>query len=144
MYTHFDPDDALNTRYSIFKKILKRHAPQKRKRIKHVVKPEWQTPEIRDAVRYRDYLLRSNFIGEYKKHKNAVTYMIRDSKKKFFEKILTNSINSKDTWRAISLVTNKNSSTTAMNGNISSDILNNHLYNVYSKVITTDNSSVKS
>ena len=35
--------------------------------------------------------------------------MISDSKKKFFEKILTNSNNSKDTWRAINLATSENS-----------------------------------
>ena len=68
--------------------------------------------------------------------------MIRYSKKKFFEKILTNSKNFKDTRRAINLITNKNSYANAMNGSdISPDILNNHLCNVYSKVITTDKSA---
>ena len=104
MYNHTDPDDALNTWYSIFNNILERHAPQKRKRIKYPVKPQRLTPEIRDAMRYRDYLF-----DEYKKHRNKVTYMISDSKKKFFEKILTNSNNSKDTWRAINLATSENS-----------------------------------
>ena len=47
------PDDALNTWYSIFNNILESHAPQKRKRIKYAVKPEWLTPEIRDAMRCR-------------------------------------------------------------------------------------------
>ena len=68
--------------------------------------------------------------------------MIRNSKKKFFEKILTNSKNSKDTWRAVNLLTNKNSYTNTMNGSdISPDILNNHFFNVHSKVITIDKSS---
>ena len=71
-----------------------------------------------------------------------MTYMIRNSKKKFFEKNITNSKNSKDTWRAISLLTNKNSNANAMNdSDISPDILNNHFCNVHSKVITTDKSS---
>ena len=97
VYNHTDPDDALNIWYSIFNNILERHAPQKRKGIKYPIKPEWLTPEIRDAMRYRDYLLRLNLFDEYKKHRNKVTYMISDSKKKFCEKILTNSKNSKDT-----------------------------------------------
>ena len=68
--------------------------------------------------------------------------MIRYSKKKFFEKILTNSKNSKDTWRAINLLTNKNSYANAMNGSdIFPDILKNHFCNVHSKVVTTDKSS---
>ena len=88
------------------------------------------------------YLLRLNLFNEYKKHRNKVTYMISDSKKKFCEKILTNSKNSKDTRRAINLLTNKNSYANAMNGSdISPDILNNYFYNVHSKVITTAKSS---
>ena len=82
VYNHIDPDDALNTWYSIFNNILERHAPQKRKRIKYPVKPEWLIPEIRDAMRYRDDLLRLNLFDGYKKHRNNVTYMIQDSKKK--------------------------------------------------------------
>ena len=71
-----------------------------------------------------------------------MTYMIRNSKKKFFEKNITNSKNSKNTWTAINLLTNKNSYANAMNGSdISPNILNNHFCNVHSKVITTDKSS---
>ena len=78
VYNHTDPDDALNTRYSIFNNVLERYAPQKRKRIKYPVKPEWLTPEIREAIRYRGYLLRLNLFDEYKKHRNKVTCMICD------------------------------------------------------------------
>ena len=83
VYNHTDPADALNTWYSICNKILDKHAPQKMKRTKHPVKPEWLTPKIRDAMRHRDYLLRLNRFDEYKRYRNKVTYMIRDSKKKF-------------------------------------------------------------
>ena len=105
VYNHTDPDDALNTWYSIFNSILERHAPQKRKRTKHPVKPKWLIPEIRNVMRYRDYFLRLNLFDEYKNHRNKVTYMIRDSKEKFFETILTNSKNSKGTRTAINLLT---------------------------------------
>ena len=61
-----------------------------------------------------------------------MTYMIRDSKKRFFEKMMTNGKNSKDTWRATNLVTNKNTYANAMNGSdISPDIVNNHFCNVH-------------
>ena len=48
IYNHFDPDDALNTWYSIFNKILDKHkhVPQKMKRTKHLDKPERLPPEI--------------------------------------------------------------------------------------------------
>ena len=68
--------------------------------------------------------------------------MIRDSKKKFFENFLTNIKNSKDTWRVINLLINRNSYAISMNGSdIPPDILNNLSCNVHSKVITTDKSA---
>ena len=69
--------------------------------------------------------------------------MIRDSKKKkIFEKIITNSKDSKGTWKAINLLTNKNSHTCpVISESISPDELNNHFCTVYKKVITIDNSS---
>ena len=67
-------------------------------------------------------------------------YMARDSKR-IFADILANSKNSKGTWRAINLLTNKhppaNTSTTS---GISPDDLNNHFCSIASKVIKTDNS----
>ena len=78
-----------------------------------------------------------------KKQRNKVIYVIRNSKKHFFADILTNSKNSKDTWRAINLLTNKhapaNSSTTS---GISPNDLNNHFCSVASKLIKTDNSPI--
>ena len=88
MYSHTDPDGALSTWYSIFNNILGRRAPQKRKRIEYPFKPKWLTPEMRDVMLYRDYLLRLNLFDKYKKHRSIVTYMICDSKKMFFEKVV--------------------------------------------------------
>ena len=67
-------------------------------------------------MRFWDYLLRLTLFGDYKKHRNKVTYTICNSKKKFFQKILTNSKNSKNTWTAINQLTNNNSYANAING----------------------------
>ena len=61
VYNHTDRDDALNTWYSNVNKMLDKHSTQK---MKHPVKPEWLTPEIRDAMRHRDYLLCLNRFDE--------------------------------------------------------------------------------
>ena len=83
-------------------------------------------------MRHRDYLLRLNRFDEYKKQRNKVTYMIRDSKKKIFEKILTNNKYSKGTWKAINLLTNKSShACPVISENISLEELNNHFCSVY-------------
>ena len=70
--------------------------------------------------------------------------MIRNTQKKhFFADILTNSKNSKDTWRAINLLTNKHApANTSTTSGISPNDLNNHFCSVASKVIKTDNSPI--
>ena len=56
---------------------------------------------------------------------------------------MTNSKNSKDTWRAINLLTNKHApANTSTTSGISPNDLNNHLCSVASKVIKTDNSPI--
>ena len=61
VYNHTDPDEALATWYSVFLKVLDKHAPQKKRRIKYSFKP--------DTMRYRDYLLKLKLFDEYKKTK---------------------------------------------------------------------------
>ena len=80
VYNHTDPDEALATWYSVFLKVLDKHAPQKKRRIKYSFKPGWLTLEVLNAMRYRDYLLKLKLFDEYKKLRNKVIYMIRDSK----------------------------------------------------------------
>ena len=46
--------------------------------------------EVLDAMRYRDYLLKLKLFDKYKKQRNKVIYMIRNSKKNnFLADILT-------------------------------------------------------
>jgi len=57
--------------------------------------------------------------------------------------MLTNSKNSKDTWRAINLLTNKHApANTSTTSGISPNDLNNHFCSVASKVIKKDNSPI--
>ena len=94
VYNHTYPDDALATWYSVFLKVLDKHAPRKKRRIKYSFKPGWLTLEVLDAMRYRDYLLKLKLFDEYNKKKdekkeqqqqqqqqteiNKVIYTIRD------------------------------------------------------------------
>ena len=70
----------------MFLKVLDKHALQKKRRIKYSFKPGWLTLEVLDAMRYRDYLLKLKLFDGYKKQRNNVIYMIRDSKKKEFKR----------------------------------------------------------
>ena len=84
VYNHTDPDEALATWYSVFLKVLDKHAPQKKRRIKYSFKPGWLTLEVLDAMRYIDYLLKLKLFDEYKKQRNKVIYMIRNTQKTLF------------------------------------------------------------
>ena len=150
VYNHTDPDEALATWYSVFLKVLDKHAPRKR--------GESNIPSNLDGWHWKCWMqcvteiifLNWNYLMNTKKEKekrrrNKVIYMIRNLKtnKHLFADILTNSKNSKDTWRAINLLTNKHApANTSTTSGISPDDLNNHFCSVASKVIKTDNSPI--
>lgn len=142
IYNKTNPDDALKTWYSTFREVLDKHAPKRSRRIKYSYRPGWITPEIIEAQHYRDYLCRIDRQSEeYKTQKAKCQYMTRQSKKQFFEDILKKGKSSKETWKAINLLTNKCVKTTSWNENdISPDEINNHFCSVASKVIKTDKS----
>ena len=62
---------------------------QKKRRIKYSFKPGWPTLEVLDAMRYRDYLLKLKLFEEYRKQRNKVIYMIRNSEEEKKKKMLT-------------------------------------------------------
>ena len=137
VYNHTDPDEALATWYSVFLKVLDKHAPQKKRRIKYSFKPGWLTLEVLDAMRYRDYLLKLKLFDEYKKQnkqqqqqqrkKESHLHDPRLKNNNFFADIQTNSKNSKDTWRAIDLLINKHApANTSTTSEISPYDLNKH------------------
>ena len=69
VYNHTDPEEALATWYSVFLKVLDKHPPRKKRRIKYSFKLGWLTLEILDAMRYRDYLLKLKLLDEYNNNK---------------------------------------------------------------------------
>ena len=111
----------MNVGWSDFKikflTIADKHAPTKQRRVKSEFKP-WITNEIRRLSYHRDYLkrqairLRSVYYETaYKKCKNKITNLIRTSKENYFKSKLSNSNNSKESWRSINELLNKKSKT---------------------------------
>lgn len=60
-----DRNNALDLWYNMFSMILNKHAPLKRKRVKHLKMPEWLTPDILEAKRHRDMLHKKGKTAEY-------------------------------------------------------------------------------
>ena len=76
-----DPDKALATWYTVYLTVVYRHAPLKRKRLKHQKLPPWLNKDIKETMAERDKLKREKCFPEYKKLRNKVKYSVRRAKK---------------------------------------------------------------
>ena len=137
VYQYTDPDEALEYWLQSFTRIYDKHVPIKTKRVKHVSKPPWLTEEIEQAMHFRDYL-KTNKHKDFKKQRNLVISMIRASKKKYFQNLVSEK-NSKSVWKAINRLTNKGPvKSQSVSSDISPNTLNSHFANIAEKIITND------
>ena len=58
-----------------------RHAPLKRKRVKHPKLPPWLNKDIKETMAERDKQKREKCFPEYKKLRNKVKNLVRKAKK---------------------------------------------------------------
>jgi len=86
-----DVNDALDSWYTLFNEVLDRHVPIKRQRVKRPNQPSWLTPEIIEGMKQRDRLKSLGDEENYRKARNNVTELIRNSKKKHFANMIDNS-----------------------------------------------------
>ena len=59
VYQIKNPDEAVEFWTKTFISVYDKHAPFRKKRVKHVIKPPWITREIDEEICYRDFLLKS-------------------------------------------------------------------------------------
>ena len=116
--TSNDPNLLWSNWKTMFLNIAEKHAPIRQRRVKCEYKP-WLTNEIKKLSYHRDYLKRqsvrlgSTYYNEaYKKCKNNLNKLIKDTKEIYFKTKLSNANNSKESWQAINEFLNKKSKTT--------------------------------
>ena len=104
---HRNVDDAVTELESVFLETANRHAPLRRKRVRHKNPTPWLTDEIFEAMRKRDYLKKQaskhnspQLWVEYRNQRNKVNTIIKQSKKNYFTDALR-SRNSKQVWSNI-------------------------------------------
>ena len=102
-----DATTALNLFYSMFKPIVDKHAPTRRKRVKQQILPGWLTGEITEAMKIRDKLKKDKQFLNYKKQRNKVTTLIRDAKRAYFSKLINQNSDTATIWKAMNNITNK-------------------------------------
>ncbi|CAB4042566.1 Hypothetical predicted protein, partial [Paramuricea clavata] len=108
-----DPNALWNDFKNKFLSVADKHAPIRQRRVKSKYKP-WLTNEIKQMSYRRDYLkkqsikLRSAYYDKaYKRCKNKLNNLIKETKQEYFGDKLSNAKNSKESWRTINELLNK-------------------------------------
>ena len=140
VYQFTEPDHAFEVWYHTFLNVYNKHVPVKTKRVKSSPKQPWLTNELIDAMKLRDSLLQKGQFEDYKKQRNYVTKLKRNSKKKYFENLISSKTDSKSIWKAINQLTNKNTQPPP-HKDISAKILNSHFCNITNSTIKIDKSN---
>lgn len=139
VYNFSNPEDALNSWYNTFMFIYDKHVPIVTRRVKHYSKPPWLDNELQQAIQLRDKFKKFKKEIEFKKQRNYVTSLKRKKIKSFIQELLTNNTNSKEIWKAINALTNKQQTSTVIR-DIAPEILNIHFATTSDRVITVDKS----
>ena len=84
IFNYNDPSEALAFWYDVFLSVVNKHAPLRRKRVKHPKLPPWLTKDIIQAMTLRDKRKRDKPFDLYKKQRNKVSTFVRTAKKKIF------------------------------------------------------------
>ena len=139
-----DPNDILDCWYSHFMKILDRHAPLIKRRVRNNKLPGWFNSEVRCFSRKRDFFLKqflktknSDTWCTYKKWRNRTVHIIKKSKEDYYKNLLTDNVhNPRQLWKILKdiLPTNDTVSPITLNINgkeISDPIEVGDLFNEY-------------
>ena len=107
VYQCTNSDNALETWYSIFSPLLDKHAPIRKKRIKQREHKEAITPEILAAMKQRDNFKANGQFEEYKKLRNKVNDMVRNSESNIIKEKVKNSRHTGEIWHVMNYITYK-------------------------------------
>ena len=102
-----DPDEATTAFLNTLLPVIDKHAPIRRKRVKHPTIPNWMTPEIISAMKKRNELKKEKQFEAYKQQRNKVTTLVRAAKKAYFSKLIGENKATPQLWRAMNEITNK-------------------------------------
>ena len=75
--------------YDAFLPVVNKHAPLRRKRVRHPKLPLWLTKDIIQAMDFRDKLKHDKLFDLYKKQRNRVPTLVHTAKENYFNKLIT-------------------------------------------------------
>ena len=141
-----DPDDSTQLFLDLFQKVLDKHAPHRKKRVKRVNQPSWINPDILQAIAVRDHYHKKKDSINYKIWRQHVKDLITESKMQFYNNTISlNKRNTKDLWNSFHDLTGFKTQTHTNyiddeNGNPitdpskSANVLNDHFCSVFQTV----------
>lgn len=89
IYSITEPQAALEYITDLLTDAIDKHAPIRKKRIKHPDIPGWlRNPDIIKAMKTRDAYKKTKQIEQFKKQRNLVNKMVRKAKKSYFNEII--------------------------------------------------------
>ena len=136
-----DPNEALDVWYNHFLSVLNVHAPVKTKRVKHHRLPQWLTPDIIKAMAERDKLKKSKLFPEYKKMRNKIKNLVRNSKRALFNKLIEKNKDTTHLWRALNtFLKSKATALADLPPQLTADVFNQHFMSV-SSILHAKNTS---
>ena len=104
-----EPNEAMDLFNELFLCVLDKNAPQKTKRVKHTLQPNWYNSDIAEAGKKRDFFHKRKDMANYKYWRNKTKSLISQSKKSFYsEAINVKKQNPKYLWKHLHDLTNKN------------------------------------
>ena len=113
-----DPSKALSAWCEAFLPVIEKHAPLRRKRVKHPTLPQWLSTDIIKATKTRDKFKQENKFEDYKKKNkkkkvggggggSKVTNLVRAAKREYFQKLINHNKDTSSLWRAMNEITHK-------------------------------------
>ena len=107
VFSESDANTAFELLLNILSPVINKHAPLRRHRVKYPSLPPWLTNDIMEAMATRDTLKEKKLTAAFKKQRNKTTQLIRETKSKYFSKIIEDHKSISMIWRAINDVLDK-------------------------------------
>ena len=93
-------------------------------------------------MQVRDKFKKSKNFAEYRKQRNKVTCLVRNSKKAYFGRLITDNSDTAAIWKAMNSITGKSANVTISSENqISANAFNDHFLSVASSLIKSETTS---
>ena len=129
-----DPREALAFWHEAFLTVVNKHAPRRRKGVKHPKLPPWLTKDTIQAMALHDKLKRDKLFDLYKKQRNKVSTFVRTAEKNYFNKLITDNRDTATIWRAVNEITRKfHPQSKSSASNFTTDSFNEHFLSLAEK-----------